>query len=184
MKCLAPGNAKVPRAWIELLQWMSAYYFTPLPHGLRHLPAQGGPRSSLLPEAAPRPRKPQAGSPEDAAAKRARKPPRPSDPHPNAEQADAIAAVEACLYPFRFQSHLLHGITGSGKTLVYLHLARRALALGRRVLVLLPEIALTPQTIARFRAFLRLPRAGPPQQPLRRRAPGAVARRLRRRGPT
>jgi primosomal protein N' (replication factor Y) len=76
---------------------------------------------------------------------------------PTPEQAEALAAIGEALDPPRFRTFLLHGITGSGKTLVYLHLARRALDLGKRVLVLLPEIALTPQALARFRAFLGRP---------------------------
>src|SRR5690606_11964351 len=73
---------------------------------------------------------------------------------PTPAQAEAIARVATTLDASTFQPFLLHGITGSGKTLVYLHLARRALDAGKRVLVLLPEIALTPQTIGRFEAFL------------------------------
>lgn len=67
------------------------------------------------------------------------------------EQRVAVEEIESALEPSTFRPFLLEGVTGSGKTEVYLHAIRSALAADRGALVLLPEIALTPQTVARFR---------------------------------
>ena len=72
----------------------------------------------------------------------------------NAEQrsaSDAIRAVDG------FAAFLLDGVTGSGKTEVYLDAIADCIARGRQALVLVPEIGLTPQALARFRARLGVP---------------------------
>lgn len=60
---------------------------------------------------------------------------------------EATAAIDSC----RFREILLHGVTGSGKTEVYLQLIQHVLDKGRKAIVLVPEISLTPQTVDRFR---------------------------------
>jgi primosomal protein N' (replication factor Y) (superfamily II helicase) len=73
---------------------------------------------------------------------------------PTDEQRAAIDAIAAATDAGEYAQLLIHGATGSGKTLVYLHAIARVLARNARAIVLVPEIALTPQTSERFeRAF-------------------------------
>ncbi len=68
------------------------------------------------------------------------------------EQAKALTEIEAAIGNNKFQAFLLHGITGSGKTEVYIRAMKRALDAGKTALMLVPEIALTPLFSRRLRA--------------------------------
>src|SRR4051812_12771266 len=71
----------------------------------------------------------------------------------NDEQAVALTAVdEALAAPEKAKPILLHGVTGSGKTEIYLQAIHTALAHGKTAIVLVPEISLTPQTVERFKS--------------------------------
>ncbi|MDD5402157.1 MAG: primosomal protein N' [Dehalococcoidales bacterium] len=71
---------------------------------------------------------------------------------PNNAQMQALGEINKSLEKNVFQTFLLHGITGSGKTEVYLHALARTIGLGKKAIVLVPEISLTPQIIQRFSA--------------------------------
>jgi primosomal protein N' (replication factor Y) len=125
---------RLPGDWLALIRFLSGYYQRPfgetvigaLPPRLRSI--RPLPRKALKQEARP------VGS---------RFVPR----HELTDaQADVIQRVAD-----GFNAFLLHGVTGSGKTEVYLHLVAEALERGMQALVLVPEISLTPQLEARFR---------------------------------
>ncbi len=98
--------------------------------------ATGAVRETLQPLAGTRP----AGPRED------------QDFVPTDEQRRAIAVIDAAASTGTFREVLVQGVTGSGKTFVYIRAIARALARGHQAIVLVPEIALTPQTARRFEA--------------------------------
>jgi primosomal protein N' (replication factor Y) len=70
----------------------------------------------------------------------------------NADQKQALDEILAALEAAEPRGLVLHGVTGSGKTEVYLQAIERVVSFGRQAIVLVPEISLTPQTVRRFRA--------------------------------
>ena len=124
----------LPADFFSLCEFASTYYQAPLgevvmqalPAGLKRLapPVRRNARAAAVARALPA-------------------------PELTAEQATAVAAITG---QSGFVAHLLHGVTGSGKTEVYLRLVERMLAAGRQVLLLVPEINLTPQLEGRVRA--------------------------------
>ncbi|MDR2779161.1 MAG: primosomal protein N' [Puniceicoccales bacterium] len=75
------------------------------------------------------------------------------------EQQDAAAGIAKSLVKGEFCTHLIHGITGSGKTEVYLHAIKNVLEMGGDIVYLVPELTLTPQTVRRIRHGIDLPAA-------------------------
>jgi primosomal protein N' (replication factor Y) len=69
----------------------------------------------------------------------------------NDEQVSAVNSITKFFNPKSFKVFLLHGITGSGKTEVYLQAIKQCIEQGKQAIVLVPEISLTPQTVGRFK---------------------------------
>lgn len=74
---------------------------------------------------------------------------------PTATQRKVLDELLGAVEKNEYRTFLLHGVTGSGKTLVYIELLKAVVARGKTAIVLVPEIALTPQTAGRFREHFR-----------------------------
>lgn len=83
---------------------------------------------------------------------RIKRDPAPPEFAPTPEQAHALTRINAWLDTDAFQEALIYGVTGSGKTYVYVEAIKRVVREGGRAIVLVPEISLTPQTARRFEA--------------------------------
>jgi len=129
----------LPEDFLRLCEFASTYYQAPLGEVLLQALPAGLKR--VAPPSRRKGRTPQAQ-------------PGLSVPELTAEQLAVLAAIDI---HSGFAAHLLHGVTGSGKTEVYLRLIEQVLAAGRQVLLLVPEINLTPQLESRVRA--RFPEA-------------------------
>jgi primosomal protein N' (replication factor Y) len=122
-------NVPLPAALIATARWMSLYYATPLATVLQ----------TILPTGLTKKRRASKSSAEHPSRNRTK----------NVLTPDQTAALES-IRSMSQGSALLHGVTGSGKTRVYLEAAKESLAAGQSVILLVPEIALTSQLVADF----------------------------------
>lgn len=130
------NQINLDKSLLKLFQWMSSYYH----YGLGPL------LFDCLPKLLKRPRELNflkgSGLPVEIM--------------PNEDQARVIETIRPKLF-LGFSKWLIHGITGSGKTLIYLNLIQEVLAKGKSVLFILPEINLTPQFLETFKSHLSVP---------------------------
>ena len=123
--------------WLELMRFLSSYYQRPLGESVI------GALPPRLRSVKPLPRKSLVAATDKTSPVFV---PTHALTH---DQSQVLERVASSLG--RFEAFLLHGVTGSGKTEVYLHLIARVLERGAQTLVLVPEISLTPQLEQRFR---------------------------------
>jgi len=134
----------LPASIVELCRWVAEYYVAGIGDALAVAmpPGPKGKASSFKRKRAPR-------DPFENAAMM--DVPRDHARELTAEQRAAVDELFALADARDFRVALLHGVTGSGKTEIYLRLAERVARMGRRVLLMVPEIALTPSVAALFR---------------------------------
>jgi primosomal protein N' (replication factor Y) len=140
VRALDQGPPALPSDLVALAEWIAAEYCSTISRALGLV---------LPPGAAKRlsGRKRRAVAPPQHMAVGARSP-RP--PRLTPEQEQVLGPIVEAIAARRCEQRLLHGVTGSGKTEVYLRAAAAALQQGRGAIVLVPEIALTPQIVGRF----------------------------------
>ncbi len=140
LRALDEGPPALPVELVALAQWIAAEYCSTISRAL----------TLVLPPGAARRlsgRKRRAVVRTEHLSVGARQ---PKPPALTSAQQQALESLGAALDARRFEQRLLQGVTGSGKTEVYLRAAAHALEQGRGAIVLVPEIALTPQIVGRF----------------------------------
>ncbi len=119
-------------SFVRWLEWLSDYYLYPL---------------GLVAESS---RPPLKRTEKVRKSKRAPVIPQLESDTPPKLTEEQSQVIEAIVRENKFKTHLIHGVTGSGKTEIYLRMIEKTIAEGKSVLVLVPEISLTPQLIHRF----------------------------------
>ncbi len=140
LRALDKGPPSLPLDLVALAEWIAAEYCSTVARALNLvLPPQATRRLSG------RKRRTMPAPDHLAVGQRSPTPPALTD-----DQRTALEPLLAALRTGEPESRLLHGVTGSGKTEVYLRAAEAALEQARGAIVLVPEIALTPQIVGRF----------------------------------
>ncbi len=137
LRLLEPG---LPRELVELAEWIAAEYCSTFARALSLVLPPGAARrlSGRKRRVVARPRHRAVGIS------------RPAAPELTADQRAVLEPLIEALRSGGARSMLLHGVTGSGKTEIYLRCAAQALEQGSGAIILVPEIALTPQIVSRF----------------------------------
>jgi primosomal protein N' (replication factor Y) len=140
LRALDGGPPTLPADLVALAEWIAAEYCSTISRALGLVLPPGAARrlSGRKRRAVTRPQHLPVGARS------------PHAPELTLDQQVVLAPVIAALRERRAERRLLHGVTGSGKTEVYLRAAEAALQQGRGAIVLVPEIALTPQIVGRF----------------------------------
>lgn len=140
LRALDQGPPALTPELVELAEWIAAEYCSTFARALSLVLPPGAARrlSGRKRRAVARPRHLTVGARS------------PNAPELTAEQRAALDPLLAALLEREGAQRLLHGVTGSGKTEIYLRAAAATLEQGRGAIVLVPEIALTPQIVGRF----------------------------------
>lgn len=125
---------RIPENYIELAKWVSEYYLCSLGEAV----------SMFLPPDVNRPRNKKQATNKAQISNHDKLNPLTTD------QKDIYEKLSKSLLSKKKKPALIYGVTGSGKTEIYLHLAKKTIEIGKSVILLVPEIVLTPQNIERF----------------------------------